>query len=135
MRVEVAGHWELGWSAPLTEAIQWEMVMREFGVERLNMTPISGIDARWVTEYPSMEELLADRPLTPVFVDEGARCTLETFEHPDEALYVFGKGTYSPFSAMAKDHLSVRIETVKPGMMWPHQALAIIMYDRSRRWR
>lgn len=132
MTVEVAGLWELGWSAPLTEVTQWEMVMREFGVDRLNMAPVSGISKRWVSEYPSINELLADRDhLTQVFVDENGGCELGDFLHPDDALYVFGKGTYSPFSALAKDSLSVRIGSVTPGMMWPHQAAAIVLYDRG----
>jgi hypothetical protein len=135
MRVEAAGLWELGWSAPLTEAIQWEMVMHEFGVERLNMAPVSGIDERWIVEYPSMEAILEDRSLTPVFVDEQAPHTLETFEHPDDALYVFGRVSQSAFPVLGKGHLSVKIPTVKPGMMWPHQVLAILLYDRSRKWQ
>lgn len=134
MVVEVAGHWERGWSAPLTEVTQWQMVMRSFGVERLNMTPVSGIDKRWVHEYPTLIDLLADRShLTPVCVDEKSNVELAEFEHPQEALYVFGKARYSPFSDMAKDYLSVRIDAEVPGMMWPHQALAVVLYDRHKK--
>lgn len=129
--VEVAGIWELGWSAPITEAVQWEMVLREFGVERLNMTPVSGIKKRWINEYPSMEGLLDDRDLEPVFVDENGETELRDFDHPESALYVFGKITYSPFSDLAQEHRSIRIDSKKPGMLLPHQALAIVLYDRG----
>jgi len=128
--IEVAGTWELGWSAPITEVDQWWTVMREFNVERLNMTPISGIAKNWVHEYPSFDELLADRPLTPVFITENAPVELRDFEHPEDALYVLGKVSYSPFSDLSQDHLSVRIDSPKPGMLWPHQALAIVLYNR-----
>jgi hypothetical protein len=129
--VEIAGLWELGWSAPLTESVQWEMVLREFGVERLNMTPVSGIDERWVHEYPTLDELLADRShLVPVFVDEGGAVELKDFDHPPNVLYVFGKVTFSPFSAIAGEHTSIRIDSVKPGMLLPHQAAALVLYDR-----
>jgi len=132
--IEVAGLWEMGWSAPVTESVLWEYAMREFGISRLNMTPVSGIKKRWVFEYPSIEEILQDRDgLTPVFVDENAQTELRDFVHPSNALYVFGKGTYSPFSKMAEGHKSVKIGTPIPGLMWPHQALVVVMYDRAKR--
>jgi len=133
-KVEVAGMWELGWSAPITESVLWEYAMREFGVERLNMTPVSGISKKWVFEYQNMDSLLSDRShLEPVFVDENAQMELREFEHPQNALYVFGKGSYSPFSAMARNHQSVKIKSSKPGLMWPHQTLAVVLYDRASR--
>lgn len=129
--IEVAGLWELGWSAPITESIQWEYAMREFGIERLNMTPVSGINKHWIYEYKDVESIISDRShLTPVFVDENASVELTDFKHPEEALYVFGKGTYSPFTSMIEGELSIKINSVKPGLMWPHQALAVVMYDR-----
>ena len=132
--MEVAGIWELGWSAPKTEIELWRMAMRSFGLSRLNATPVTGIRDRLVCEYHSMEELLADRShLTPVFVDEGGTTELSEFDHPDSALYVFGKAAYSPFSARAKQGMSVRIDCPKMGMLWPHQALAVVMYDRERK--
>lgn len=131
MTVEIAGLWELGYSAPLSESVQWELLLREFGVERLNMTPVSGIDARWIYEYPTLDELMSDRShLTPVFVDECGGVELQDFKHPEDALYVFGKLTYSPFNNLAQSHLSVRIDSPKPGMMFPHQAAALVLYNR-----
>lgn len=131
--VEVGGLWEMGWSAPITEADLWEMVLRSYGVERLNMTPVSGIDKRWISEYHSMDELIESRDLTPVFIDENGETELSDFEHPENALYVLGKATYSPFQVMAQDHLSVRIDCPSMGMLWPHQALAVVLYDRSKK--
>jgi hypothetical protein len=130
MTVEVAGIWEQGWSVPITESNQWEVVLREFGVERLNMTPASGIVRSWVHEYPSIEELLEDRKhLSTVFVDESAEVELSEFEHPKDALYVFGRVSYSPLGVTEGE--SLKIGTPKPGMMWPHQALAVVLYDRG----
>lgn len=132
--IEVGGLWELGWSAPITESEHWEYAMREFGIERINMVPVSGINKRWVFEYDHIEEMLADRShLTPVFVDENATTELRDFEHPTNAIYIFGKGTYSPFSSAAENHTSLKINSIKPGLMWPHQALAVVMYDRVSR--
>ena len=127
--IEVAGVWEQGWSVPITEADQWEVVLREFGVARLNMTPVSGIVRSWTYEYPSIEELLEDRShLAPVFVDEHSDVELGEFQHPQDALYVFGRVSYSPWRGEGQ---SLKIPTEKPGMLWPHQALAIVLYDRG----
>lgn len=132
--IGVAGIWELGWSVPIVEADMWQMSLREFGVKELHMTPITGIDKKWIHEYSTMDELLlANHDAVPVFVDEKAECELTYFTHPQDALYVFGKGNWSPFNNMAKDHASVRIGSTKPGMLWPHQALAIVLYDRLRK--
>ena len=128
--IEIAASWELAWSSPLTEANLWEMPMSEFGVERLNVTPVSGIRKRWVHEYPTMTDLLNDRPLTPVFIDEVGKTELRDFEHPEDALYVFGRYSYSPAFNEGRGELTVRIDSAKPGMMWPHQALTVVLYDR-----
>jgi hypothetical protein len=132
MTVEVAGLWERDWLAPLTEAELWVTAMREFGCERLNMTPVSGLHNKWIAEYPTLGHLLDDRAhLTPVLVDENGETELADFEHPDDVLYIFGKCTYSPL-ALAKG-MSVRIDSKLPGMMWPHQAMSVVLYDRHRK--
>ena len=131
MTVEIAISWEQAWSAPLTEANLWEMPMSEFGVARMNVTPVSGIKKKWIHEYPSMAHLLDDRAhLTPVFIDENGRVELRELEHPEDALYVFGRYSYSPAANEGREGLTVHIDTKKPGMMWPHQALSIVLYDR-----
>jgi len=129
--IECAGAWEQGWNVPILEADLWEMVMSEFGVKRLNMTPVSGIKKPWIHEYPTIEDLLEDRShLTPVFVDERATVELEQFEHPENALYVFGRVSYSPYVKYGEGAVTLKIATPQPGMLWAHQALAIILYDR-----
>jgi hypothetical protein len=134
MTVEVAGHWELGWSAPITELELWRMAARSFGLSSINMTPISGIAARFVHEYASTDSMIGAFPdLTPVYIDEGGEVELSDFVHPQDALYVFGKATYSPFSARSKKGISVRIDCPKMGLLWPHQAMALVLYDRERK--
>lgn len=134
--IEVAGIWEEGWNVPIMEVTQWEMMLREFGVDHLNMTPVSGIAAPWgnkpwLTEYNDMAEVIADHSaLTPVFVDEAATVELQDFQHPADALYVFGRAGYSPFESIGEGHLSVKIMTPCPGCLWAHQACAFLLYDR-----
>lgn len=137
--VKVAGLWELGWSAPLTEYDWWEMVMRDFDVDEHYMTPISGIN-RPVTEVANIEDAMVANPgLTVVFVDERADTELQDFVHPENALYVLGKVSYSGFLAHKRDQdLAVRIQTnANKALLWPHQAAAVVLYDRGvkRQWQ
>ena len=132
--IEVAGIWELGWSAPINEIDLWGMAMRSFTVERVSMTPVSGVECKFLDEYENFDDILdAKSHLTPVFVDENGEVELKDFEHPENALYVFGKANYTPYTTTGRGHLSVRIDCAQPGMLWPHQAMAIVLYDRDNK--
>jgi hypothetical protein len=131
--VKVAGHWDLGWNTPIKEIDLWEYPMRDFGVDVHYMCPISGIDHK-VEERNNIEQVLEENPdLTVIFCDERAETLLSDFAHPQKALYIFGRANFSPFlSLKRKQDLSLKIETVTPegGLLWGHQAAAIILYDR-----
>ena len=130
--IQVAGTWELGWSSPITEIDHWGMAMRSFGVERIAMTPVSGIQSRFLDEYQTIEDLLeAKQDMTFVFVDEDGEAELKDFQHPENALYIFGKANYTPFPTHGEGHLSVRIDCELKGMLWPHQAMSVVLYDRA----
>jgi len=139
MSVGVGGLWELGWSAPISEADLWRYPARDFAVDRWCMSPVSGIFNKHVVEYEHVEDLLeANRDLTIVFVDEHAEVELGDFEHPDDAFYMFGKANSTPYPHFARDgDLAVRFDTVSgtQGLVWPHQALAIVLYDREVKGR
>ncbi len=134
--VKVLGCWELGWSTPIMEFDLWHFPLRDFEVDELIMTPISGISQK-VTEYATIEDAInANKNLTPVFLDEDGEVELDVFIHPVDVLYIFGKASYSPFSARAKQGQSVKIETAQgKGMLWPHQAASIVLRDRHMKWR
>ena len=128
--IKVVGCWELGWSTPIMEFDLWTYPMRDFGVDELIMTPVSGIDAR-VTEFKTVNEAITANPnLTPVYIDEDAKQGLVDFRHPHDALYILGKANYSPYAAVGKKGVSVRVETKEHGLLWPHQAACIVLYDR-----
>ncbi len=136
--IRVAGIWELGWNTPLKEIELWEFPLRDFGVERFYMTPISGIASNAVTERAAMEEVLSENSdMTIVFVDERAPVSLTTFVHPENALYVFGKASLSSMVAYGRTQdRAVKIDTVaNAGLLWPHQAAAIVLYDRMLKTR
>lgn len=132
MGIEVAGIWEEGWNTPIKEADLWEMGARAFEVDAINMSPVSGIARKRITEYHSMEVVITAKPhLTRVYVDENGAVELADFEHPTDALYIFGKCGQSPFMQDTEGHLSVRIDCPKMGMFWPHQAMVLVLRDRS----
>lgn len=102
------------------------------------MTPITGIQSSKVQERASLEEILEEnKDFTVVFCDERAETSLADFKHPPKALYVFGRANFSPLlSFKRKGDLAVKIDTVEnKGMLWPHQAAAIILYDRFLKWQ
>jgi len=134
--IKVAGMWELGWNTPIMEYDLWAFMLRDFGVDEICMAPVSGI-RKDVREFSSLEEAMAkNADLVPVLVDEKGEVALQDFKHPENTLYVFGKASYSPLARLPKA-LSVRIETATAsGLLWPHQAAAIVLYDRQvKQWQ
>lgn len=136
--VRVAGLWELGWNTPIKEIELWEYPLRDFGVDTLYMVPITGIRSRFVQERASLEEILEEsHGCRIVFVDERAERSLAKFDHPPNALYVFGKANFSPLLSYKREgDLAIRIDTIaNKGLLWPHQAAAIVLHDRFLKWR
>lgn len=134
MTVKILGHWELAWKAPLQEFDTWIHPLKEFGIENFYMCPVTGIDKSRVIEKASIEEVLAENPtLTRVYVDERATVNLADFQHPDNALYIMGKTTYSPYltNFNPETDLAVKIPSVNnSGGFWGDQAVIMVLYDR-----
>lgn len=139
--VRVAGLWELGWNTPIKEAELWEYPLRDFGVERWFMTPVSGIVGPFVVERCDLCEVIDEHRaenVSVVFVDERGLTPLRRFDHPPNVLYVFGKTSLNPLTAYGKPgDASVVIETQhRLGALWAHQAATLVLYDRMvKTWR
>jgi len=124
----------MGWYCPETEKWQWQMVTRSFGIERLNMCPVTGMRERFLHEYQEPEDMIEDRVATglePVYVDVTGAEDLVSFDHPENALYLFGKvgrDLKPPPGASV-----VKIVVPKMGLFWPHEAAAIVLWDRYRK--
>lgn len=138
MTVKMAGVWELAWNTPIKEVELWEYPLRDFGVETLIMEPVSGIRNTFISETNNLgitlDELRAQGN-TIVFVDENGTENLETFVHPENVVYVFGKASISPMLAYMKEgDRSVVIQTPNQiAGLWPHQCAVLIMADRVRK--
>ena len=111
----------------------WRFMMAEFIIDELIMSPISGITNNLVKEVVSLAQAIKDNPLLDVVhVTADADVDLADFAHPLNALYLFGTANLDTVSCMKEGHQAVRIPTVmNQAGLWPHQAAAIILYDRN----
>lgn len=140
MSVKVAGLWELSWNTPLVESWLWSFVLREFGVKEWAMHPVTGImhtDA-WsgdliLTEYNNIGEMIEEfsGDFVRVFIDEKGATPLSEFEHPENAVYFFGKAGQTPLYRKRPEDSSVKLMTaINTGTLWPHQCLVTVLHDR-----
>jgi hypothetical protein len=148
VRIRTIGHWELGWNTPIKEAELWNLLLRDFGVSDWYMWPVSGIrhnekrsvnlhefhDLKSILDFiiqdtPETEHVYFE-PYNPVQHPEQG-ISLENFEHPKDVVYIFGSAHFNPtMYKRPQDHL-VQIPTIhNKGVLWPHQCLAVCLYDR-----
>lgn len=142
MTVAVAGHWELSWNTPIKEAELWNLPLRDFDVSEWWMWPVSGIRHNEskvnLHERRNLETILGENDGRRVFLEPEnplrphGGVDLRTFEHPDDALYVFGSAHFDPVASHKQPgDLVVTIPTVhNKGVLWPHQCAVIVLYDR-----
>lgn len=130
--VVVGAEWEFGWNTPIKEYDLWHFPMREFKVDELAFTPISGIKKKGIREFNNMDDMIAYYNLPVIICHEHGEFDAKTFKHPEKALYLFGR-TSRDILPMYKDYPSIKVVTpVNKGMLWGHQAASIIMYEKWR---
>jgi hypothetical protein len=73
---------------------------------------------------------------------ENGDVELKDLVHPDNALYILGKVGYSPKENLDSNFISVKIPSwsknpnASYGLLHPHQALSIVLYDRRiKEWQ
>lgn len=137
----MAGLWEFGYSTPLAELDLWRFPLRDFQVDKLYMSPVTGIRSTEVTEVHDLNELLQNLRrvgVQVVFVDEKGTTELRDFIHPTgDVIYVFGKASMSPMQAYFQEgDMSLIIKTPETkGLLWPHQCAVTLLYDRMNKWQ
>lgn len=136
--ITVVGTWELGWNTPILEHDLWVYPLRDFGVDYHVMTPVSGISTDHLTERADMRSVIEEERgngQVIVFVDERGIVDLDEFIHPENATYVLGKASFSPFAAYSSaSDMSVRIRTPNQlATLWPHQAITLVLNDRFKK--
>jgi len=147
--VTVVGAWELGDSvSPLTESYLWAWPLREFGVTEWRMWPVSGIRCPertvTLTEFHDINAALEGLSGQRVFLEpDNSSFPLDTimlheFEHPEDAIYIFGSNHFNPtVGRITDDDVALQLPTVKnSGVLWPHQVMVTVLYDRLvKSWR
>ena len=130
--IKVAGLWELAWSTPIMEYDLWAFVAQDFGVDEWIMSPVSGISRPRITEVPDIMEFIKNEDQEAlVFVEEEGETDLADFVHPENATYILGRTSLSPWIANKRQGTSIRIPTPgQVGGFWGHQAIGIVLYDR-----
>ena len=132
--VVVASIWEQGWFDFKTELNLWHFPMKDLGVDEIARTPISGLNSNKVQEFHSVEELVHHYGLPVIICSGKGETTLEEFEHPKDALYLFNR-TSGGLLPVKADY-TLRIETkLNKVLLWGHQAASIILYDRFKKWQ
>lgn len=130
--VVVAGVWEQGWFDSKTELNLWHFPLRELGVDKFAMTPHLGLNNIKVEEFHNVEELVQHYGLPIIIGTEYGEHSLEDFEHPKDALYLFNRTSGGELPVQAD--YTLRVETkLNKGMLWGHQAASIILYDRLKK--
>ena len=139
--IKVAGNWEYGWLESKQELFIWSLLLREFEIRDLYMWPKTGIkkiepDVELYERETIKEILDENRNLKHVYfetqrmvIEPNIAINLKDFEHPKDALYIFGSANYSSiFGNKTDDDLIVTVSTLKNlSVAWPHQILAIVL--------
>jgi hypothetical protein len=144
--IEVLGHWELGYHAPVTEQYYWSLPLRDFNVSGWNMVPVSGIKNREqqvnLVEWGSYDDYFRDNNLKRVFIEPRTKhqnpetTWLHEYKHPEDCVYVFGSAHYNPtlkYCRKGDDVVSIKTKHDK-GVFWAEQAMCIVLYERAKQW-
>lgn len=152
MTVKVAGYWDLWFSHRESEFdISWRFMLKHFAVDEVILMPDLGtcekisLDDSEVAlvEMADVHELLAaNSHLTPVLVDERGTTHLHDFQHPTDALYIFGRTGGNPWDQLPDwTGATVLVESAPEQMntsawLHPNQACSIVLYDRlAKSWQ
>lgn len=142
--IKVVGNWELSWNTPIKEAELWNFLLRDFQISEWYMWPISGIKHSEdhsvnLHERQTLEEVLEENkdiphvyvePYNPAFPDIKPQ-DLREFEHPEDVLFIFGTAHFNPATRAREQDKILMVPTIEnKGVLWPHQCLAVILYDR-----
>jgi hypothetical protein len=142
--IKIAGCWDI-WYSPQDEYLKfWQFMLKGFGVNKFCMTPNSGLGIQLkndhfhqqqdIFEFDSMQKIVeSNSDCIPIVVDEHGQTCLTQFEHPENALYIFGKTGKSYLEELNWEGQSVYIKNFsneRSGFLHPHQAASIVLYDR-----
>lgn len=119
--------------SPLVEyKSRWKFLVMGFELDGIYMAPVTG-EKRVIEVDDVMDAVTANPELIPVLVDECSPNRLHTFEHPQDALYIFGRTGMSFFGGWEGESVSIEPPGELTSYLQPDQAAAIVLYDRMRK--
>lgn len=133
MSIRIIALWD-GWTTSSKESELWHFMSRDFEITDVVMIPETGLVHQAITEQTSIQAVIDQARgdgFTVVGLDENGTIELSDYTHPENAAYVFGRGSRNPSIDV---DVAVRIATpLTGGLLWGHQAAAIALYDRERK--
>lgn len=133
--VTVLGMWEPDWmDAERTERRLWKQTIQAFAVDRWAMAGVQGGPFTSPLQYESLEAMVVDHRGPKTFLipraSYSASQRLSDYEHPTDAIYVFGNSTENLVRHVTESDAVVSIYTPERATMFGHVALSAVLYDR-----
>lgn len=121
--------------AERTERRLWKQTIQAFAVDRWAMCDVRGGPFSSPEQYTDLASMLAAHPgrktfLIPRESVPSDSCDLRDYEHPTDAIYVFGNSSESLASHVAESDAVVSIVTPHRATLFGHVALSAVLYDR-----
>ena len=138
--------WDRGWFVPQIEYNMWMDLAIAYNVDLVIMIPdlkFSTKNSIGFESYDSIENALSSHPeLTKVFLEPKDIAdnnnvpseSLTTFDHPKDALYIFGNSAVSNIGFVdVNNDKVVYVPTINQHQIWSIQVASIVLYDRSKK--
>jgi hypothetical protein len=127
--VKIAGCWDVQMlpSPEVEYNSRWKFLV--MGLDGFYMAPVIGHD-RVIEVEDVMDAVAANPDLVPVLVDECSPNRLQAFDHPRDAIYIFGRTGMSFFGGWEGQSVSIEPLDEMTSYLQPDQAAAIVLYDR-----
>ena len=108
---------------------RWKFLVLGFELDGIYMSPVTG--NKQVIEVKDIMEAVAANPnLVPVLVDECSPNQLQSFDHPRDVIYLFGRTGMSFFGGWKGESVSIEPPGKLTSYLQPDQAAALVLYDR-----
>ena len=139
--------WDDGWFHPNAELVLWHDLAVSYGVDLLIMVPdlrIFNYQDITFEKYCTVNEAINAHPeLTKVFLEPKSIAdennipseSLSTFDHPADALYIFGNSGKSNIGLvdLNRGDTVVYIPTLSTTQLWSIECASIVLYDRHKK--
>jgi len=127
--VTVIGMWELDWLLPRLERRLWKQTLAAYGIKNWAMVP-GDTERGSPLEFNSLEEALTKSHGTRVFLRPDSGIPLSEFDHPIDAVYIFGNAKESLRKYIRQEDNVVTIDCPQATDMFACVALAPVLHSR-----